>query len=85
MMDEGMRQTARALTCARMCGMVLGGEHPSVQGAALVELVATFVQGHRISGDHEAEHAMRAEVLAHLCEAVWQLVALADSEGQRKQ
>jgi hypothetical protein len=78
--SQAFAETARALAVAHMCGKVLEGEGPGVQGAALAELMSIFLLGHKIPGDLEAQGELRTEILEEWCKTVRQLVAIHDSE-----
>lgn len=76
-------ETTRVLAVSHMCSMVLRGEGPGVQGAALADLMSTFLRGHRIPGDREAEIEMREAMLEQWCRTVRQLVELHEAEGMK--
>lgn len=57
----------------------LAGLHPAVQGAALAQLVALHLAGHRVS-DRAERDRMRATLLALFGDTVRELVPLADAE-----
>jgi hypothetical protein len=44
--DNSTPATRRALAIAECCKPCLAGEDPSIQGAALAELLALFLAGH---------------------------------------
>lgn len=53
---------------------ILAGHPPTVQGAALADLVATWLAGHDIPGDAAETRHWRAELLSLHCSAVRELV-----------
>ena len=73
---DGM--TSRALALAAVCGSILAREGPEIQGAALADMMAEFLRGHRIFGDERSEHEMREEVFTHWIETVRNLLLLYD-------
>jgi hypothetical protein len=52
----------------------LAGVPPEIQGAALADLLATWLAAHHVAGDEDATRTMRAELLAMHCGAVRELV-----------
>lgn len=79
--SQAYEETARALAVAHMCGMVLEGEGPGVQGAALAELMSIFLRGHHILGDRKGEIELRELILQQWCKTVRQLVELREQEA----
>jgi hemerythrin len=53
---------------------ILAGEKPSIQGAALADLLAMWLAGHVAVGDPKASEAIRETMLATHIEAVRGLV-----------
>lgn len=79
--SQAFKETARALAIAHMCGMVLRGEGPGVQGAALAELMSTFLRGHQIPNDPKGERELREVMLQQWCKTVRELVEIHGREG----
>ena len=73
---EGM--TFRALALAATCGSIFAGEEPEVQGAALADMMAVFLRGHRIYGDDRGERELQEDVFQHWIETVRTLMLLYD-------
>ena len=70
--------TSRALALAAVCGSILSGEEPEVQGCALADMMTTFLRGHHIFGDERSEREMREEMFARWIETVRNLLLLYD-------
>jgi hypothetical protein len=70
--------TSRALALAAICGSILSGEEPEVQGCALADMMTTFLRGHHISGDARSEREMREEMFAQWIETVRKLLLFYD-------
>lgn len=66
----------RALMLAVLGGSVLAGEDPEVQGAALAEMMATFLRGHRIVDGSADENEMRETMLTQWLKTVRELLLL---------
>ena len=75
---EQVDGTSRALALAAACGSILAREGPEIQGAALADMMAEFLRGHRIFGDDRSEREMREEVFRHWIETVRTLMLLYD-------
>jgi len=73
-----MEQTDRALALAAMCGVVFSGEDPLCVGAALAEVMATFLRHHKIVDDPRGEHEMREVILDQWVKTVRDLVLIYD-------
>src|SRR5262245_46031556 len=58
----------------------LAGKPPEVQGAALADLVATFLAGHMVAGDPEATAKLREELLTTHIEIVRQLIPVNEKD-----
>ena len=54
----------------------LAGHPPELQGAALADLLATWLAGHVIAGDRDTTLHLRAELLANHIAAVTALVPI---------
>ena len=76
--EQASGMTNRALALAAICGSILSGEEPEVQGCALADMMATFLRGHRIFGDDRSEREMREEMFAQWIETVRNLLLLYD-------
>jgi hypothetical protein len=76
--EQAMEQTDRALALAAMCGVVFSGEHPLCVGAALAEVMATFLRNHKIVDDPRGEDAMREAVFQHWIKTVRDLLLIYD-------
>jgi hypothetical protein len=61
--------------------MFLAGEPPEVQGAALAQMVATFLMGHRIKGDSRSTLEMQESILAQLMKTVRDIVLIHEAKG----
>jgi len=57
-------------------GPILAGKNPSVQGAVLADLVATWVAGHVIRGDRTTTDEMRAKIIECHIQAVREFIPL---------
>jgi hypothetical protein len=73
-------QTEAALGLAKSVHHVFAGKPPEIQGAALVDLVATHVAGHVVPGSQKKTGLLRAELLDLFMDAVEQLIPIADAE-----
>jgi hypothetical protein len=73
---EIRKKAERAMVIAAMGGAVLSGEDPEVQGAALAEMMVTFIRGHRIVGDSSCEHDMHETILTHWIKTVRELLLI---------
>lgn len=67
-------ETSRIIAIAKRIKPLLAGEPAEVQGAALADLLAIWLAGHQVEGNAEATRTLRAELLAHHCSIVRQLV-----------
>jgi hypothetical protein len=71
---------------AAVTGMValmrrhLAGHRPELQGAALADLLATWLAGHHIEGDARATNRLRTTILTLHMEAVRGMVPIAAQE-----
>jgi hypothetical protein len=55
---------------------LLSGQPPEVQGAALADLLATWLAGHVVEGDAAATSTLREEMLAEHMHIVRQLIPI---------
>ena len=69
-----------AAKLARRCYPIFKGQHPEIQGAALVDLVARHLAGHVAVGDEAATAAMREMMLEAFITAVRQIIPIVDKE-----
>jgi hypothetical protein len=76
--EQASEMTSRALAVAAACGSILAREQPEIQGAALADMMAEFLLGHRILGDDRSEREMREEVFAQWIKTVRDLLLLYD-------
>jgi hypothetical protein len=58
----------------------LANRHPAVQGAALANLLAIFLVGHRIEGDSEATHELRMQCIEMHMKAVAEYIPIYEAE-----
>jgi hypothetical protein len=71
---------------AAVTGMVdrmrrhLAGHRPELQGAALADLLATWLAGHHIEGDARATNRLRTTILSMHVETVREMVPIAAKE-----
>jgi hypothetical protein len=63
---------------------LLAGHRPDIQGAALAELLAIWLAGHRVLNDPAEQARLREELLATHIAAVRELVDVADQEINRR-
>lgn len=75
----GTPETREAVRLARKVRRHFVGVDPDIQGAALVDMVATHVAGHVIQGDPDKTRELRAAVLNVFIEAVLSLVPVVDA------
>lgn len=79
--DEAARMTTRCLAVAALGRVVLQGEEPEVQAAAMAEMMAIFLHGHsHRDGDPAATAALREEILTDWLKVVRDLVAIKEAE-----
>jgi hypothetical protein len=78
--DEAKEATERAFALVAMCNIVFSGEEPEVIGAAMAELMATFLRSHKIVSDDPPlnEHEMREQILTQWLQTVRDLVLIHD-------
>jgi hypothetical protein len=72
------QETKDALSVAEQCYPILAGHGPTIQGAALCELVARHLAGHVVLGDAAATAEMRRNLLAAFIQTVEALVPVVD-------
>jgi len=79
-MDTDLNSEVRiAADLAELIGrQCLAGRPAEIQGAVLADLLATWLIGHRVPGDPEAQAAMREELLQLHIATVRKLVVAAD-------
>ena len=82
---EAARQAEQSQSITVFFGTILAGEEPGVIGSVLAELMSAFLVSHVIKTDAAAEANMRTKLLTTWCETVWQLVAVKEGAGERKQ
>lgn len=71
----GARKTAaEVVRVVERIRPLLAGHQPEVQGAALADLLATWLAGHVVPSDREATEALRERLLAPLLDTVRALV-----------
>ena len=74
-------QAARAAEkLARRCSPMFKGQHPDVQSAALVDLVARHLAGHVALGDELATAVLREMMFEAFITAVRQIIPILDKE-----
>jgi hypothetical protein len=78
-------ESAYALGLAERLKPVFAGKPDGVVGAALAELMATYLAAHVMPGDLKEEHVMREEILTMWCETVRALLAVRDKPDARMQ
>jgi hypothetical protein len=76
--EQAFEMTSRALALAAVCGSILAREEPEIQGAALADMMAEFLRGHRVFGDDRGERELQEEVFRHWIETVRTLMLLYD-------
>jgi len=76
--EQAHELTDHALALAAMCHVVFSGEEPEVVGAALAEVMATFLTGHRLAGDPRSEREMREVVFQQWITTVRDLLLIYD-------
>jgi hypothetical protein len=76
--EEAQDMTERALTIAALGSVLLADEQPEIQGAALAEMMAIFLRGHRLVDDPRSEHEMRNVVFEQWIKTVRDLVLIHD-------
>ena len=69
-------QAARVVAMVALIRRHLAGEPPEMQGAALADLLSTWLAGHHVAGDADATRNLRAELLAKHCQTVRELVPI---------
>lgn len=79
-MIDAQGQTRQAVRLARKAARHFAGVEPTVQGAALCEMVATHLAGHGIRGDAVATHELRMNLLEAFIKTVLELVPALDAE-----
>jgi hypothetical protein len=82
---EAAAQSEKSQRLAAFLGKILGDEEPGVIGSVLADLMSAFLVSHIIKTDAAAEADMRTKLLTTWCETVWQLVAVKEGAGERKQ
>jgi hypothetical protein len=75
-LTDARKKAERAMMLAALGGAVLAGEDPEVIGAALAEMMATFLRGHQIVGDTSNEHDMRETMLTQWVKTVRELMLI---------
>lgn len=72
--------TEAAMKLAQACYPIFAGAPPTIQGAALTELVARHLAGHVVRGDPKATAEYRRELLRAFILTVEALVPLVDED-----
>jgi hypothetical protein len=62
------------MVLSQRIALLLAGKRPEIQGAALADLLAIYLAGHRVEGDPAATNRLREELLAMHVEQVRQLI-----------
>lgn len=75
-------EATRALQLAESIKPLLAGIGPGLQGAALAELVATWIAGYRVEGNDRATAALREAMLLSWLDALRRLVAIGVDESE---
>lgn len=77
--DATLREQAdSAFAIIRACSDALSGHDANVQGAVLADLLATWLAGHRVTGDPKATDVMRETLLSLHLGAVRGLIPIND-------
>jgi hypothetical protein len=76
--EQAHEKTDHALALAALCGVVFAGEDPDCIGAALADVMATFLRNHKMIGDPRGEREMREAILEQWVKTVRDLVLIYD-------
>lgn len=78
-----VEQTLRARKLTIACGRIFSREEPGPIGAALAQLMATLLIGHKIPDDADAEHELRERMFELWIQAVRSMIAAAEKTERR--
>jgi hypothetical protein len=83
-------ETDEAMALIEKASVLFAYKHPQLVGAALTDLMATWMSGHLVVDEKGKEDApatrrMREQVIKIQMRAVWQMVELRDLERQASQ
>jgi hypothetical protein len=83
-------ETGEAMALIDQTAALFAYKHPQLVGAALTDLMATWLSGHLVVDENGKEDApatrrMREQVIKIQMRAVWQMVELRDLERQASQ